>query len=193
MGRPKLTLKLGDRTVIRRLLDAFDLPGITATVIVARMRDEALQAEVAQSHAHLVQPEIDPPDMRTSVEHALRFLREHFAPSDKDGWLLCPADHPVLDVEVLKELIAQWQESAASIVVPTFQGRRGHPTFFRWSLVPEITAIPPDSGLNVLLKNHAREVSEIAIDDDCILTDLDTPDDFDRLRRRFADGNSDQS
>ena len=185
MGRPKLLLELAGRTVIRRLLDALATAGVGDCVVVSRKGDHGLQEQVAAAGASIVTPAVDPPDMRSSVEHALEFLHAQYNPSPEDGWLLSPADHPVLDVDVISRLIGHWQSSASGILVPVFEGRRGHPTMFRWRLAEAVAGIPPDRGLNQLLEQFSSEIEEFPVDDASVLTDLDTPDDFERLRREL--------
>jgi hypothetical protein len=75
----------------------------------------------------------------------------------------------------------------ASIVVPTFQGRRGHPTLTGWRHVEGIRGLPTGTGLNVYLRQQAAETRELVVDCPNILTDLDTPEDYENRRRRFPD------
>lgn len=185
MGRPKLLLELGGQTVIRRLLDALQQAGVAERIVVCRKDDAALQAEVAAAGATAVTPDVDPADMRTSVEHALAYLQSRCQPRPDDGWLLSPADHPVLNAAVVGDLVQRQAESDAAILVPTCDGKRGHPTLFRWSLAERVADIPPDHGLNRLLREFAEDVVEVPVNDPCVLTDLDTPADFERLRRAF--------
>ena len=186
MGQPKLLLPLGDRTVIRRLLDVLDRVEIAERIVVLRPDDDALRTEVVPTGARIVAPSPPPPDMRTSVEHALAEIRSAHHPSPQDGWLLVPADHPMLVHELLSQLIAAWHNSEAEILVPCYEGRRGHPTFFRWRLADEVAAIPPDLGLNELLNRQSARVQEITVNDRSVLVDLDTPADYEALRRKWS-------
>jgi molybdenum cofactor cytidylyltransferase len=185
MGEPKLLLPLGGTTVIRRLLDSLRDAGVEQRIVVCRKDDDSLRREIDAADATVVQPDVDPPDMRTSVEHALRHIRESAAPAADDAWLLAPADHPVLNADVVRELLRRWRTSLAEILVPTFRGRRGHPTIFRWRLADAIAEIPPDRGLKHLLRLHSAAVEEAPVDDPGILTDLDTPTDLAALWQRF--------
>lgn len=182
MGRPKLLLTIGGRTVISRLLETLEVAGVTATVVVGRRDDADLWREVELTSALVVRPDVDPPDMRVSVEHALAAIEQQWQPSADDGWLLVPADHPVLDAGVVAELLAVWQAGAAPILIPTYQRERGHPTLLRWSLAAEVSRIPPDRGLNWLVRSQPARVTEIEVASDSVVMDLDTPDDFERLR-----------
>lgn len=185
MGQPKLLLPLGSATVIAQVLRTLRIPEIVETYVVLRRDDEALRRAVAAEGAHIVQPEVPPPDMRTSIERGLAAIAEQYAPADDEGWLLSPADHPALDRSVLFRLIQQWRATAPRILVPLHQGRRGHPTLFAWSLAREVAGIPQNQGLNWLVRRHEAEIAECPCDSPAILQDMDTPADYERLRQTW--------
>lgn len=187
MGQPKLVMDLLGKPVVQWLLETLDQPEIEATIIVMRSSDEPLQTCVARSEAIPVLPEVDPPDMRDSVERALAEIRLRFDPQGEDAWLLIPADHPILDADALRELLTHWGEVDADMLVPTYQGRRGHPTFFRWPLADQVAAIPADSGINCLLKKEDVIVEEYESASPGVVLDLDTPADFEALVKSLTD------
>lgn len=186
MGRPKLLLPLGGQTVIARLMHTLDVGAITDRLVVVRRDDAPLIQAVEQCGATAVKPEVDPPDMRASIEHGLAAITARHQPHPDDGWLLIPADHPVLLPEILEHLVQQWQSTSAALMVPVFAGRKGHPLFCRWRLVEEIRQIPPDQGLNQLVRNHSADLLKLPVDDDSVLIDLDTPADYERVRQRLS-------
>lgn len=195
----KLLLDLGGQTVLSRLITAVNHPQITACVIVVRRGDEPLiehlqqlqKQQVPQEQSKptcpliLVCPQNDPPDMRSSVEQGLQQIRQQFSPQPDDGWCLIPADHPLLDAEQFAQFIAHWNQKKPLILVPTYRNKRGHPTFFRWPLADDIARLPSDCGLNELLKKNADAVCEISCQTSAILTDLDTPADYEQLKDQF--------
>lgn len=183
MGQPKLVMDLLGKPVVQWLLETLAQPEISATAIVMRNSDEPLHSIVAQLPAMPVLPEIDPPDMRTSVEHGLTAIEQAYSPEPEDAWLLVPADHPILDVITLRELIVAWKNSPADILIPCHSGRRGHPTFFRWKLASRVRAIPEDHGINWLLSTSDLRVEEFNVASESILLDLDTRDEFDSIRQ----------
>ena len=181
MGQPKLLMPVGSKTVIERLLAVLTDAGVEDVVVVCRREDSELHATVKKWGATVIQPDTDPPDMRTSVAHALDWFRSTIKPEESDGWMLIPADHPVLTTTTVSQLIQAWKESSADIAVPVHDGRRGHPTIFGWPAAQQVASIPSNQGLNQLLRNTSNTVLEVSVDDPAVLFDLDTPEDYERM------------
>lgn len=181
MGRPKLLLPLGETTVIDQVVRTLRRTDVQQVIVVVRPDDEPLKQAALRAGAKVVQPATPPADMRESVQLALDYLTAEKEPDAYDGWLLIPADHPLLKADVVERMLERWREQDDRILVPTSRGRRGHPTLFRWALAEEVPAIPSDQGLNRLVRNHADEVRELPVETDSILLDLDTPRDYKRL------------
>ena len=75
MGTSKLLLPWQGTTVIEHLIGTLTRPGIAAVVIVVRPDDHALQETVQRTHAIIIIPDHEPPEMRDSVEIGLRAIR----------------------------------------------------------------------------------------------------------------------
>ena len=180
MGRPKLSLRLGDRTVLERVVAALRDAGVTRVVVVVgpHVADLAPAATVAGADVYLL-PE-PTPDMRTTVERGLAWVEEQHHPRPEDFWLLAPADHPTLNPAVVRRLLETGSQER-SIVVPVHGGRRGHPTLLAWRHVAGIRALPSDKGINAYLREQA--VFEVPVDDPGVLADLDTPEDWERIKK----------
>jgi CTP:molybdopterin cytidylyltransferase MocA len=181
MGRHKLLLPIDGRTVIARLVETLRATEIAAVVVVVRPDDDALQAELARLGVSYVAPAESPETMRHSVQFALEEIRGRFSPVEADGWMLAPGDSPSLKSSVVQALIQRWKRGDCTVLVPTFQQRRGHPPIFRWSLAEAVAAIPADHGLNWLLRCGTYPVTELVVADESVLHDLDTPLAYQRL------------
>jgi molybdenum cofactor cytidylyltransferase len=182
MGRPKLALPLGRRTVLERVIAAVRSGGVEQTLVVIgpHILELVPLAESAGAHT-LVLPE-ETADMRATVEHGLRWLEECWQPVYDDAWLLLPADHPTVDSEVIRQLLqARVSNPAQSLVIPTYQGRRGHPALIGWSHVAGIRELRQGEGLNVYLRQHAADTLEVPVATAEVLCDLDTPEDYRHL------------
>lgn len=188
MGRAKLALPLGDRSVLERVIDTVRRAGIADVVVVVGPHVAELVTLAASAGAHVVPLTQETADMRATVEHGLRWLEDHFHPGAEDDWLLLPADHPTLDESVIRQLVAARQEHPKrSIVIPTYRGKRGHPALIAWQHVAGMRGLPADQGLNTYLRQHAAETLEMPVDSPEVLCDLDTPADYERLQRRWSE------
>lgn len=186
MGTSKLLLSWQETTVIEHLIGSLTRPGIIAVVVVIRADDHALQVVLQRTSAVVIIPDHEPPDMRDSIEIGLRAIRQRFAPTDEDGWLLIPADHPLLEREVLDGLLTRWSQDDCKVLLPTLGSRRGHPTLLRWSLAERIEQLPRDVGVNTLLRSSPDLVTEWPTDRESVLADLDTPEDYAFWQQQLA-------
>ena len=101
---------------------------------------------------------------------------------------MIPADHPVVLAETVTILLEAARRNPGRILVPTHDGRRGHPTLFCWKHALEIDQIPEGEGFNWILKRYAADVIEVAVASPSVLVDLDTPEDYERLRKLWETG-----
>lgn len=187
MGKPKLALPLGGRCVLEHVIDAFAKAGVPELVVVLGPHVTELGPVAERAGAQAVVLPGFTPDMRTTVEHGLRWIEERHQPAAADAWLLAPADHPVLDAAVVRQLTDVFQaQTRCSIAVPTFNGKRGHPAVISWRHVAGMRALSPNVGLNAYLRQHSDETLEVPVESDSVLLDLDTPAEYERLQQRFS-------
>ena len=179
MGRPKLLLRVGAKTVLELVVCAVQDAGVSDVLVVVAPADDDLAQCAESAGAHVLRLDADTPDMRTTSQRGLDWLEARFQPTAVDGWLLLPADHPTVKPDVIRAILAAAANHA--IVVPVHQGRRGHPTWLAWSHVAGIRALPSDRGLNSYIRANSESVREIEWPSDEILRDLDTPEDYARL------------
>jgi molybdenum cofactor cytidylyltransferase len=183
MGRPKLALPFAGTTVMEAVVRALRAGGVETVIVVVGPDSDALADLAIAAGAEVLRLPADTPQMRDTIEHGLRWLEEAKRPADHDGWLLLPADHPCVEPELVWALLAARKaHPERSVLVPSFGGRRGHPVWMRWSCVAGIRALPPGVGINVYLREHAAEVLEVPVAAESVLWDLDTPEDYERLR-----------
>ncbi len=90
---------------------------------------------------------------------------------------ICLADMPLLRPQTLDRMITALPEAgAAQAIVPAYRGRRGNPVLWRRALFPALLSLSGDAGGRELLRRHADQVLELAVDDPGVLEDFDTPD-----------------
>src|SRR5262249_6229578 len=136
MGRPKLSLPLGDRSVLEHVLATLHGAGIEDAVVVVGPHVPELVSLAARSGAHVCPLAQEAPDMRATIERGLAWIEERWRPTSADAWLLVPGDHPTLDGAIVRDLIRERAtDSRHTIFLPTFDGKRGHPALIGWNHV----------------------------------------------------------
>lgn len=183
MGRPKLSLPLGGGTVLGRVVAALREGGIDEVLTVVGPHDLGLAALAEAAGASVLRLPEATADMRATVEQGLRLLEERFHPRPDDAWLMAPADHPMLDAEAVRRLLAAHAARPShSIFVPVHEGRRGHPTLIAWRHVSGIRAHPAGKGINDYLRSQKEHILEVPAPGAAVLWDLDTPEDYERMQ-----------
>ncbi len=186
MGEPKLLLPLGDDTVIGHVLSSLRALPTEHQLVVARPDDDELSSVLVHHGVRLVRPKSAPPDMRSSVECALRRITEDFQPTDEDSWMLVPADSVTLKRHVVDKLIQVWRTTSEDILIPVHGERRGHPAFFKWRLAEQLFQIDPTRGVNALRQMPDVTTRFYPVDDACVLADLDTPEEYTALTNELS-------
>jgi molybdenum cofactor cytidylyltransferase len=187
MGRPKLALPLGGRTVLEAVVTAVRDAGVASVLVVVGPSADDLPELATRAGARVLHLPTDTAEMRDTIEQGLAWIEHTYQPTHDDGWLLLPADHPCLESDVIGRLLrARAQHPDLSVVVPTFGDRRGHPVWIGWQHVAALRALPRGQGVNTLLRGLTAQVLEVAVAHASVLWDLDTPEDYERLGGRLG-------
>ena len=186
MGRPKALLHAGEgRTFLERICATLARGGCAPVFVVLR-EGEAAERELARRVGAQVivnpTPEAGPiTSVRCALPHAER--------SRAAGIAVLPVDHPLVEPGTVEELLAAFDaHDDADVVVPTYEGRRGHPIVFRESLFEAIRDDELPDGLRTLLRRDTTRVREVPVDDEGVRIDLDTPDALRRWLPHALDG-----
>lgn len=181
MGQPKLILPIEGQSVIARVVLALRQGGVDPVLVVAPPRDtpgaNILIKESGRAGATVVIAATRPADMRASFELGLSQLAGAASPS---AVLLAPGDSPGMTPDLVAQLVRHAKTTPQSILIPTYQGKRGHPIVLPWSLALESRDLPGGAGLNALVALHTNETVEIKVGEPGTLDDLDTPEDYQR-------------
>ena len=182
MGSPKALLPYQGRPFLQHLLEVTRNPKIgVRRVVVGAHAGEIATAVNLPDDELVINPDWSRGQL-TSIHAALRSL-----PAGTDGILLCLVDHPLISADLVNKLIAHFYESRAAIVVPVYQGRRGHPVIFSAQTYPELENAPAEVGARAVVWAHQKDVHEyITMEEGCVLN-LNDPETFERIVRAKED------
>ena len=114
-------------------------------------------------------------EMADSLSAAIKFSASFSESSD--GFVIALADMPYIDSKTTAAIASKLSEGA-SIVVPTYQGKRGHPVGFSAKFRAELESLHGDEGARSILKRYPEEIVFLECDGSGILADIDTPADL---------------
>ena len=168
-------LKLNGKSVIRRQIEVFRAAGVQDILIVTGFHAGMLERHLQGETIRFVKNEdYATTDMMVSVQCALRAL-----PADCDRALITPGDVPYLNAETIRELL----KSAKPVAIPSFRGSAGHPAMIRKSCIPSLLNFSGERGLRGALAQWKRETEFVPTDENGMLVDINTEQDYQREQR----------
>ncbi len=192
MGRPKLALRLDGVPVLERVLAVLRLAKVDEVVVVLGADADQVRRDVRFGRERVVFNPAYADGMSSSIKLGLGNIS-----SDSGAAIIVLGDQPFLSPSTIDDVVNGYRAGGSPIVVPVFKGERGNPVLFARILFPEIMRIAGDVGARSVLLAHPRQVLEIQVDDSGVLTDIDTPADYDRtspapkrVRRKRSPGST---
>lgn len=176
MGRPKQLLPLGDRLVVNHCVDNIVAAGIKEIVVVVGPNAKETIETLSGLPVRIAVNNAKDSDMAGSVRVGLQALDQSCS-----GVLVCLADHPLASGDVMKALARAHVTSPDKIIIPAYNGRRGHPSLFPRPILQEIF-----SGITLrdIVRKDERRVQVIDVSDEGVVLDMDTPEDYERVLKR---------
>jgi molybdenum cofactor cytidylyltransferase len=181
MGQPKLLLPWNGTTVLGQIVSTFAAAGMEEIIVVtggARELIEGLVAELVGDYPvrTVYNPAYARGGMLSSIQAGLSALT-----SKPRAALIGLGDQPQVREETVRRICTAFIRSRSPLVIPSFQDHRGHPWLAARPLWSKILALPTTTTSRQFLKTYTGQVEYIAADES-ILQDLDTPEEYARLR-----------
>jgi molybdenum cofactor cytidylyltransferase len=171
MGSPKALLPYQGRPFLEHLLKITTRPEIGVRRVVLGADAEPIAKAIhLQAEEIVINHEWEKGQL-SSIQAALSSL-----PAGTDGVLLCLIDHPLISAALVGELIEQFYKAKKSIVLPVYEGRRGHPVIFSASLYEELLHAPLDTGARAVVWAHANDVLEVRTNEEGCVLNLNDPE-----------------
>ena len=168
----KLLADLDGTSVIRRTVTAVNASGVATTIVVTGHMADEIRSVLDGLDVTFVHNPAYRDGLSTSLKAGLSAL-----PRGTDGVLVALGDMPGVTGPDIDRLIAGLApKEGRSIVVPTYQGKRGNPVLFAAHLVSELADVEGDTGAKHVIGRHGDEVAEVEIGSRRIFLDVDTPE-----------------
>jgi len=172
-GENKLLYKIDGRSIIKRVIDECSLEKFVTVVVVGHEREMIEEELRGENVIFAINPDYKAGGMSSSIKIGVSSINPSRA------YLITPGDMPYLQRWICEKIIDVYQKSRAKIVIPSFEGKGGHPILFDSSLREELLAVNEETkGLKGILNRHADEILKFEIGTSRILIDIDYKDDI---------------
>lgn len=178
MGSPKALLPYHGRSFLEHLLEVTTHPKIGVRRVVLGAHAEPIAKAITLKPEEVVVNEEWKKGQLSSIQAGLRSL-----PGGTDGMMLCLVDQPLISAGLVDGLIEHFCETRAAVVLPVFEGRRGHPVIFSAALYKELEKAPLNVGARSVVWAHRAQLSEYRTAEEGCVVNLNDPDTFARISR----------
>lgn len=178
MGQPKMLLPWGETTVLQNVISTFQRAGIEDILVVTGGAHRQVEDIVNKSGAHHnFNKEYSNSEMLSSIQCGLVNMA-----TQAQAALIGLGDQPQVREGTVRLICETFRSKRSKVVVPSFQMRRGHPWLVERSLWEELLKMKQPQSPRDFLNKYANEIQYVEVDNPSILADLDTPEDYQKLR-----------
>jgi molybdenum cofactor cytidylyltransferase len=178
MGAQKLLLPFAGKTVIGHIVDQIIGSAVDEVHVVVGHEGRRVARELSDRHVSIVTNPDYKSGMLSSVRCGLAALGQQCR-----AVLVVLGDQPSVTSKLIDQMVQSLATTEKRILVPFYDGRRGHPVLFSANYRDEILTQYDDVGLRGLLHAHHEEVFELSVSSSAVLSDMDCPEDY---RRELA-------
>jgi molybdenum cofactor cytidylyltransferase len=184
MGEPKLLLPWGETSVLGHLLQQWKVLQAPQIAVVCAAGAKPLIEELDRqgfSESNRILNTAPEEGMFSSIQCAARWNGWN---TELTHWLITLGDQPHLKEATLQGLLDFGSRNPEKMCQPMRNGRRKHPVLLPRRLFSELKNTSAGD-LKVFLVEHAGELSGFESDDEGLDFDMDTPEDYERVKRLF--------
>jgi len=173
-GTTKLLAKIGDESMIRRVVKSVSSSRVSSVYVVAGHDAARVSQEIIDLCDGIVVNSEYRSGMGSSIASGINSL-----PANSDGALIVLGDQPLVSPANFDALIEAWSKKRSHAVLSRHAGVLSPPSLFPRSMFPRLESLRGDVGARSSLGVGEYEVVEF--DSAWPLTDIDTREDLKKL------------
>lgn len=169
MGAFKPFLPFGERTVIEACLENLRAAGLREIIVVVGHRADEVRAKLKDWRVDFAHNPDPKSAMSASIACGIASIRE-----EADAVMIALADQPAIPSSVMRSLIEARKATGAKLIVPEWQGRRGHPVLIDLALRDDLLRLDETRGLRALLDQKRDLLHCVSVSSPYVVRDIDT-------------------
>ena len=185
MGDFKPLMYVDGRTALSGLVETIRGAGVDDILVVTGFSRDKL----AESVTHLRIDEAYNGEyesgMFSSIKTGIAKAMELWP--EKEGLLLFPVDCPIISIETIRAVMNKGDEKPG-FVVPTFEGKKGHPLLVPPGAAEEILSMDDSCGLKDLIDRDPLSMTRIPVNDEGCVMDMDDPESYEEIKKFVSAG-----
>jgi len=169
MGRPKMLLSFNESTMIETVLKNISESKVEKILVVLGAEKDAIAEKIGKLDLEFCYNENYIEGMLSSVKCGFKNL-----PNDFKAAMVFQGDQPFIAADAINKVIEAYLSSKYGIIIPVYDGKRGHPILIDRKYNSEIVKLSPEIGLRELTFRFHYDVLEVQTEEPGILRDFDT-------------------
>ncbi|RLD01798.1 MAG: putative selenium-dependent hydroxylase accessory protein YqeC [Chloroflexi bacterium] len=174
-GEPKQLLDWHGKPLVRHVVELATAGGLNPVVVVTGADHDAVSEALRGSRIEVACNPGWESGQSSSVRVGIEAL-----PGDLGGAVFLLVDQPLISPELIQKIVQQHQRTQAAIVLPVIEGNAGNPVLFDRQVFTDLTLLGGDVGGRALFEKFP--VCQVAWGDKRSQEDIDTPEDYQRIR-----------
>jgi molybdenum cofactor cytidylyltransferase len=175
VGLQKLLLPWKGKTIIEEVIETFLRTKVNEIIVVLGRDHEILRNILSPYPVKVVYNSNYATGKASSIKRGLQAIDVR-----AEGIMIAMGDMPLIEPQLVDRMIDVFLEKR-KIVVPVWEGKKGHPVLFPRAFQAELMKITGDEGGKGILQEFRSSVFELVTDSPTILMDVDTFEDYERI------------
>jgi molybdenum cofactor cytidylyltransferase len=179
MGDFKQLLRLGDKSFVEHCVDNLLASRVGEVIVVTGHRQSEVQSAIVDRGVIFAYNSEYQSGMTSSIKCGMRAVSK-----SSNACILALVDQPWIDPNVINRIIETYEKTQPLIVIPTYQGKNGHPILLDLTLKKEILSIDSSQSLREVVHAHQGETARVEVSDQRVLEDCDSAEDYERMLQK---------
>ncbi len=180
-GSPKALAKFDNETVIEHLLHTLlSVKSITEIIVVLGADAQRIKTVLLE---HKKVKVVYNKDYNLGQTSSFKAGLQNISP-EAQGIMLLPVDYPLIKKETFETVTEAFIKNTPQILIPAFNGHKGHPPVFSSTLKEEFLKLADAQGLNTIAQHLPPEdILLLPVPDQRIVRSFNTAEEWEKLSK----------
>lgn len=174
MKSPKALLYIGGVTFAEHIASLMKSGKVDPVFVIAGAHIEEIQGKFAKCDDFSIIH--NPRYMRGQISSLKEGLRQ--LPTGARAVMVWPVDQPLVKLETVRQLVAAFESEGKPVVIPTHQGKHGHPVLYGLPAIQSILNLKKNQTGKDVRAMYQDQTAFVEADDPGVLIDIDTQEDY---------------